>query len=248
MENGAKPLQSPRKTSNSEGQDNPPPVEVVIVSPKGDSTTAMDRHKRTIPQPAAEPPAKRKRGRPHKVVPVEPEPETEIKEPANTEPEPIHPEPVSPVREDNEPQPSSQPSNNNHKSTMQTTTKGAEQNGAASSPLSKPPEDPTPPQSQPTADEPEEVAPKSEEVPDKPEEVPSKSDEPSAAGVPDEIIVPNIASPNMLVTKILQIDGRPKEGQRTANAWKEIRCYRKNQDMGSLWDVRQAWYFKQHPT
>ncbi|KAJ5778899.1 hypothetical protein N7457_006619 [Penicillium paradoxum] len=60
---------------------------------------------------------------------------------------------------------------------------------------------------------------------------------------PDEIIVPNIASPQALVLKILQIDGRMPNG-RTANAWKEIRCYRNNQDMGSLFDVREAWFLQ----
>lgn len=61
---------------------------------------------------------------------------------------------------------------------------------------------------------------------------------------PDEIIVPDISSPMVLVKLILQMDGRRPDG-RTANSWKEIRCYRKNQDMGSLFDVRQAWYLKQ---
>ena len=63
-------------------------------------------------------------------------------------------------------------------------------------------------------------------------------------GILNDIVVPNISSPMQLVTRILEIDGR-MSGARTANAWKEFRCYRKNQDMGSLWDVRQAWYFKQ---
>ncbi|OKP13441.1 hypothetical protein PENSUB_632 [Penicillium subrubescens] len=61
---------------------------------------------------------------------------------------------------------------------------------------------------------------------------------------PDEIIVSDISSPMTLVYKILQIDGRRPDG-RTANSWKEIRCYRKNQDMGSLFDVRLAWFLKQ---
>lgn len=61
---------------------------------------------------------------------------------------------------------------------------------------------------------------------------------------PDEIIVPNLSSPQALVHKILQIDGRMPNG-RTANAWKEIRCYRNNQDMGSLFDVREAWFLQQ---
>ncbi|KAF3399779.1 hypothetical protein F1880_008241 [Penicillium rolfsii] len=66
----------------------------------------------------------------------------------------------------------------------------------------------------------------------------------NAAEEPDEIIVSDISSPMTLVYKILQIDGRRPDG-RTANSWKEIRCYRKNQDMGSLFDVRLAWYLKQ---
>jgi hypothetical protein len=60
---------------------------------------------------------------------------------------------------------------------------------------------------------------------------------------PDEIIVPNLSSPQALVHKILQIDGR-MPNSRTANAWKEIRCYRNNQDMGSLFDVREAWFLQ----
>ncbi|CAI7611845.1 unnamed protein product [Penicillium crustosum] len=69
---------------------------------------------------------------------------------------------------------------------------------------------------------------------------------PSQATVsePDEIIVSNVSSPQALVHKILQIDGRMPNG-RTANAWKEIRCYRNNQDMGSLFDVREAWFLQQ---
>ncbi|KAJ5674692.1 uncharacterized protein N7477_004626 [Penicillium maclennaniae] len=61
----------------------------------------------------------------------------------------------------------------------------------------------------------------------------------------NEVVVSGIKAPANLVTCLLQIDGRPKEGARTANAWKEIRCYRNNQDMGSLFEVRQTWYFKQ---
>lgn len=59
-----------------------------------------------------------------------------------------------------------------------------------------------------------------------------------------ETTVSNVRSPLNLVNNILRIDGR-KDGGKTANAWKEIRCYRNNQDMGSLWEMRQAWYFKQ---
>jgi hypothetical protein len=58
-----------------------------------------------------------------------------------------------------------------------------------------------------------------------------------------EIILSNMSSPAALVLKILQIDGRMPNG-RTANAWKELRCYRNNQDMGSLFDVREAWFLQ----
>ncbi|CAI7653614.1 unnamed protein product [Penicillium glandicola] len=61
---------------------------------------------------------------------------------------------------------------------------------------------------------------------------------------PEEIIVPDISSPRALVLRILQIDGRMPNA-RTANAWKEFRCYRNNQDMGSLFDVREAWFLQQ---
>ncbi|CRG86257.1 hypothetical protein PISL3812_03260 [Talaromyces islandicus] len=60
---------------------------------------------------------------------------------------------------------------------------------------------------------------------------------------PLETTIHNIAGPTALTKKIVEIDGRisqPAHG----NAWKEIRCYRDNQDMGSLWEVRQAWYIK----
>ncbi|KAJ5248883.1 hypothetical protein N7468_000334 [Penicillium chermesinum] len=74
---------------------------------------------------------------------------------------------------------------------------------------------------------------------------PLSSPPPSPAAEPeaDEVIIQNVATPNMLVGKILEIDGR-KAGSRASNSWKEIRCYRKNQDMGSLWDVRLAWFHK----
>lgn len=65
----------------------------------------------------------------------------------------------------------------------------------------------------------------------------------SATTAPLEIEIHNIAGPNALMKKILETDGRVKNPP-NGNAWKEIRCYRNNQDMGSLWEVRQAWYVK----
>lgn len=64
-----------------------------------------------------------------------------------------------------------------------------------------------------------------------------------ANGEPDEIVVPNIQGPTQLTLKILEIDGRVKNPT-NGNAWKEIRSFRDNQDMGSLWEVRQAWFVK----
>ncbi|GIJ89984.1 hypothetical protein Asppvi_008930 [Aspergillus pseudoviridinutans] len=58
-----------------------------------------------------------------------------------------------------------------------------------------------------------------------------------------EIIVENIGGPNALALKILEVDGRIKDVP-NGNAWKEFRSYRNNQDMGSLWEVRQAWYLR----
>ncbi|KAL2815980.1 Asx homology domain-containing protein [Aspergillus granulosus] len=71
------------------------------------------------------------------------------------------------------------------------------------------------------------------------EELPSPS---SVNGAPDEIIVPDITLPTGLTLKMLEVDGRVKPTN--GNAWKEIRCFRDNQDMGTLWEVRQAWYVK----
>ncbi|KAF4273517.1 hypothetical protein CNMCM8812_007480 [Aspergillus fumigatus] len=58
-----------------------------------------------------------------------------------------------------------------------------------------------------------------------------------------EIILENIGGPTALALKILEVDGRIKDVP-NGNAWKEFRSYRNNQDMGSLWEVRQAWYLR----
>ncbi|KAL4803307.1 Asx homology domain-containing protein [Aspergillus unguis] len=66
---------------------------------------------------------------------------------------------------------------------------------------------------------------------------------PEANGDPDEIVIPNIQGPTALTMKMLEIDGRV-DNPPNGNAWKEIRCFRDNQDMGTLWEVRQAWFVK----
>lgn len=55
-----------------------------------------------------------------------------------------------------------------------------------------------------------------------------------------DVILARVLHPSSLGVKILNIDGRitkPSHG----NAWKDFRCIRDNQDMGTLWEVRQAW-------
>lgn len=79
---------------------------------------------------------------------------------------------------------------------------------------------------------------------DAPNEAESKSTPDSAmADISLETKIRNITGPNALAKRILEIDGRIKSPP-NGNSWKEFRCYRNNQDMGSLWEVRQAWYIK----
>ena len=59
----------------------------------------------------------------------------------------------------------------------------------------------------------------------------------------DEVVIPDVQGPSALTHKILEIDGRVTNAT-NGNAWKELRCYRDNQDMGTLWEVRQAWFAK----
>ena len=53
-----------------------------------------------------------------------------------------------------------------------------------------------------------------------------------------------MAGPQALSTKILEVDGRVKNPP-NGNAWKDFRCKRDNQDMGSLFEIRQDYYEKQ---
>ncbi|KAG5303384.1 hypothetical protein I7I50_10132 [Histoplasma capsulatum G186AR] len=61
--------------------------------------------------------------------------------------------------------------------------------------------------------------------------------------IPKDIIFSGVSGPGRLANKILQIDGRITEPP-NGNAWKEFRCFRNNQDMGSLWECRQSWFVK----
>ncbi|KAL4753571.1 Asx homology domain-containing protein [Aspergillus terricola var. indicus] len=60
---------------------------------------------------------------------------------------------------------------------------------------------------------------------------------------PGEVIVRDIQGPTALTSEMLKIDGRVGKAT-NGNAWKELRCFRDNQDMGTLWEVRHAWYVK----
>ncbi|GAB1217259.1 hypothetical protein ATERTT37_006495 [Aspergillus terreus] len=58
----------------------------------------------------------------------------------------------------------------------------------------------------------------------------------------DGVIVPDIQSPSALLLKIVEIDGRVTGKISHGNSWKDFRCHRDNQDMGSLFDIRYQWY------
>ncbi|PGH09949.1 hypothetical protein AJ79_05565 [Helicocarpus griseus UAMH5409] len=60
---------------------------------------------------------------------------------------------------------------------------------------------------------------------------------------PKNVIFTGVTGPGRLASKILEIDGRVTDPP-NGNAWKEFRCYRNNQDMGSLWECRQAWFVR----
>ncbi|KAI9786964.1 MAG: hypothetical protein M1839_005195 [Geoglossum umbratile] len=54
-----------------------------------------------------------------------------------------------------------------------------------------------------------------------------------------------VTGPSQLENAIIKADGRitsPPNG----NAWKVIRCKRKNQDLGALWDMRQFYFTHRH--
>lgn len=66
---------------------------------------------------------------------------------------------------------------------------------------------------------------------------------PLTLGGVEVAILMNIHGATNLGNKMIEVDGRITQIP-NGNAWKEFRCYRNNQDMGSLWEVRQAWYVK----
>ena len=62
----------------------------------------------------------------------------------------------------------------------------------------------------------------------------------------EDTVTELMTGPQMLSTKILGVDGRIKNAP-NGNAWKDFRCKRDNQDMGSLFEIRQD-YYEKHQT
>ncbi|KAJ5564024.1 hypothetical protein N7513_000266 [Penicillium frequentans] len=254
----SRPLSSPLGEPVFKPQEKTPTVQVVIMSPVKASCNSL---KRPVPQPAAQPPVKRKPGRPPKIPIVEPkfeeQPKTEsmdkparrssrssrstvqvvIRSPdleSRLEPtsdmqnldkivdSTVAPDPdYMTVETPNSPLVAGSPSAANAAEDSTTT---------AHTPLTMKSN------SDPTIDpNPEAEAHTTNPL------AHTQSQDPIC--IPDEVIVHDITVPQKLIGHILAVDGRAK-GKRTANAWQEFRCYRKNQDMGSLWDVRQRWYLK----
>lgn len=255
-ENSENRPQMPITSPTGSSRDIKSTVQVLIVSPRQSSMSAGEGAKRVMPSPPPEPPAKRKRGRPRKhpiqskpepesEAEAQPEPELEFKagiEPVATEAiqitEPERTNTGSPISENGKPLTPTEITNDitpesskDAKGPVDSTNtkKEADQSDLPSSPLSEPPEELSSSLSEPEPRSNSRTKPPLQSIP----------------YGPNEVIITGIKTPANLVNKLLQIDGRPKEGARTANAWKEIRCYRKNQDMGSLFEVRQTWYYKQ---
>ncbi|KAK4866638.1 hypothetical protein LT330_008191 [Penicillium expansum] len=255
--------------SNVEESQQETPFSVIIFSPGG---TRNQKPKRTIPEPEPQPPVKRKRGRPRKNPPKQPKTEppreaemsqeiavsqrydpfmdivaAKIEENCKAAAEASHPKPSQP--ESPLSVLSSTPelpellalelsTSVEESSIANTNGKGDQAELLELSPA----------QFDTPTDSVEALAEAKQDEINKPPNTEQQKDPVPApsqttTNEPDEIIVHNLPSPQALVHKILQIDGRMPNG-RTANAWKEIRCYRNNQDMGSLFDVRETWFLQ----
>lgn len=57
-----------------------------------------------------------------------------------------------------------------------------------------------------------------------------------------DVILHEITGLYALEKKILELDGRAKPGSRTGSTWRDIRCRRDEQDMGSLFEMRDEYY------
>lgn len=254
----SRPPSSPLGEPVFKPQEKTPTVQVVIMSPVKASCNSL---KRPVPQPAAQPPVKRKPGRPPKNPIVEPkfneQPKTELMDkPARRSTRSTR-STVQVVIRSPALEPRLEPASDMHDLDK------IVDSAVAPDPDYLKVETPNPP---PVTGSPSaaNAAEDSITTAHTPLTMKSKSDptldpNPKAEGqttnplahtqsqdsiyIPDEVIVHDITVPQKLIGHILAVDGRAK-GKRTANAWQEFRCYRKNQDMGSLWDVRQRWYLR----
>ena len=64
-----------------------------------------------------------------------------------------------------------------------------------------------------------------------------------------DVIYHSITNLKQLEDKITEIDGRMKgtDARSSNNTWKALRCKRNNQDLGSLFEVREDFYVWKHP-
>ncbi|KAK2747094.1 hypothetical protein FQN57_002349 [Myotisia sp. PD_48] len=67
--------------------------------------------------------------------------------------------------------------------------------------------------------------------------------EPVHSGVNRLVLLSRVTSPSYVARKIHEVNGL-FEYVPHSNSWKDFRCFRENQDLGSLWEVRQDWYFR----
>lgn len=63
-----------------------------------------------------------------------------------------------------------------------------------------------------------------------------------AAATAYDVVLYEVTGLYALERKILEIDGRAKPGSRTGSTWRDIRCRRDEQDMGSLFEMRDEYY------
>ncbi|KAJ5612703.1 hypothetical protein N7510_005897 [Penicillium lagena] len=203
------------------GQDQYGPASVVVLSPNphNQPSNGEGQQKRSAPPSEPQPPVKRKRGRPPK-------------QPKKTEKKPDD-NPIWDI-------PTSSPA--------MAPVKGPEQQPVLDIPSTNEKiamaEDPSEQQSNPKPDVPRQEKEGEEEEEDKTSHTKMPQSHETTAHRAGEILVRNVSSLQTLVNKILEVDGR-RSGVKNANSWREFRCYRNNQDMGSLWDVRQAWFLSQ---
>lgn len=73
------------------------------------------------------------------------------------------------------------------------------------------------------------------------------SGEGASASTEEDVVLFTAKSVRALELKILNIDGRFSNPSHR-NPWMHIRCQRNNQDIGSLFDMREEYYFRTHPS